>query len=68
MLLEPAVFPTMKQHHEVKRTFFGEIVQMKWDRTVPVFRCMVIEAVMSQYCGFNSAGRVVRPLTFHELR
>jgi hypothetical protein len=58
----------MKQHHKVKGMFFGEIIQMKWDRTVLVFRCMVIEAVMSQYCGFNSAGRVVRPLIFHVLR
>jgi hypothetical protein len=68
LLLEPAVCPTTKQHHKVKGIFFGEIVQMKWDGTVPEFSCMVIEAVMSRYCGFNSAGRVVRPLTFHELR
>jgi hypothetical protein len=52
-LLEPAACPTHGDHHEVERTIFGEIVQMKKDRTVPIFKCMVIESVMSQYCGFN---------------
>jgi hypothetical protein len=65
---EPAACPTNKDHHEVERTIFGEIVQMKKDRTEPVFRCMVIESVMSQYCGFNSAGGVVRYITFREPR
>jgi hypothetical protein len=41
---------------------------MKKDRTVPVFRCTVIESVMSQYCGFNSASGVVLYLTFREPR
>jgi hypothetical protein len=36
-LLEPAACPTREDHHEVERTIFGEIVQMKKDRTVPVF-------------------------------
>jgi hypothetical protein len=67
-LLEPAACPTNEDHHEVERTIFGEIVQMKKDRTVPVFRCMVIESVMSQYCGFNSAGGVVWYITFREPR
>jgi hypothetical protein len=67
-LLESAACPTHEDHHEVERTIFGEIVQMKKDRTLPVFRCMVIESVMSQYCGFNSAGGVVRYITFREPR
>jgi hypothetical protein len=67
-LLEPAACPTREDHHEVERTIFGEIVQMKKDRTVPFFRCTVIESVMSQYCGFNSASGVVRYITFQELR
>ncbi len=67
-LLEPAACPTREDHHEVERTIFGEIVQMKKDRTVPVFRCTVIEFVMSQYCEFNSAGGVVRYITFREPR
>jgi hypothetical protein len=66
--LEPSACPTHEDHHEVERTIFGEIVQMKKDRTVPVFRCMVIESVMSQYCRFNSAGVVVRYITFREPR
>ncbi len=67
-LLEPATCPTHDVHHEVERTIFVETVRMKKDRTVPVFRCTVIESVMSQYCGFNSAGGVVRYITFREPR
>jgi hypothetical protein len=48
-LMEPAACPTTEDHHEVERTIFREIVQMKKDRTVRVFRCTVIESVMSQY-------------------
>ncbi len=65
-LLEPAACPTTQHHHKVERTIFTEIIQMKQDRMVPVFRCSVIESVMSQYCGFNSAGGVVRYITFRE--
>jgi hypothetical protein len=36
-LLEPVVCPTMEYHHEVERTIFDEIVQMKKDQTMPVF-------------------------------
>jgi hypothetical protein len=35
-LLEPATCPTTEDHHEVERTIFSEIVQMKKDRTKPV--------------------------------
>jgi hypothetical protein len=38
-LLEPAACPTTKDHHEVERTIFGEIVQTKRDWTVPVICC-----------------------------
>jgi hypothetical protein len=64
--LEPAACPTTQHHHKVERTIFAEIIQMKQDRMVPVFRCSVIESLMSQYCGFNSAGGVVRYITFRE--
>jgi hypothetical protein len=40
---------------------------MKSDPTVPVFRCTVV-SVMSQHCGFNSVGGVLRYLTFKEPR
>jgi hypothetical protein len=46
-LLEPAACPTTQRHHKVERTIFAEIIQMKQDRMVPVFRCSVIESVMS---------------------
>ncbi len=48
---EPAVCPSVMPYHTVKRTIFGEIVQIKSDRMVPVYRCKVKESVMSQYCG-----------------
>jgi hypothetical protein len=67
-LLKPAACRATEDHHEVERTIFGEIVQMKNDQTVPVFHCTLIESVMSQYCRFNSAGGVVRYLTFREPR
>ncbi len=67
-LLEAATCPTTEDHHKVERTIFGEIVQMKKDRTVPVLCCTVIESVMSQYIGFNSADGVVLYLTFREMR
>jgi hypothetical protein len=54
--------------HKVERTIFGEIVQMKRDRTMPVFHCMVIESMMSQHCGFNSAGDGIQYINFRELR
>jgi hypothetical protein len=38
-LLEPAACPSATPHHAVERTIFGEIVQIKSERRVPVFRC-----------------------------
>jgi hypothetical protein len=67
-LLGPAAFFTTEDHHEVEWTILGEIVQMKRNCTMPVFCCTVIESVMNQYCGFNSAGGVVHYLTFREPR
>ena len=52
----------------MERTIYGEIVQIKTERRVPVYRCAVIETVVSQYCGFLSAGGVVRYLKFREPR
>ena len=57
-LLQPAECPTATPVHEVERTIFGEIVQIKGERTVPIFRCRVTESIVSQYCGFLSAGGV----------
>ena len=39
-LLEPAACPTTTSHHSVERTIFGEIVHIKTERRVPVYRCL----------------------------
>jgi hypothetical protein len=41
-LLEPSACPISKHHHEFQRIIFGEIVQVKKDRKVPVFCYMII--------------------------
>jgi hypothetical protein len=51
---------------EVETTVYEEIVQNKQDRMIPVFRCLVIETVVSQYCRhFPSAG-ITRYIQFRE--
>jgi hypothetical protein len=67
-LLEPADCPSVTPHHAVERTIFGEIVKIKSERRVPVFRCKKIVTITSQYCGFLSAGGIVRYLKFLEPR
>jgi hypothetical protein len=47
---------------------YGEIVQIKQDRMIPVFRCIVIKTVISQYCGMFSAAGVARYVRFRELK
>jgi hypothetical protein len=42
---------------KIKTTMYGEIVQMKQDWIISVFRFQVIETIVSQYCGhWSSAG------------
>jgi hypothetical protein len=53
-LLEPATCPSSSPQYAVERTSFVEIVQIKSERRVPVFRCRGMETVMSQYCGLLS--------------
>jgi hypothetical protein len=48
-LLEPDTCVNMGKEGEVETTVYGEIVQIKQDRMIPVFRCIVIETVISQY-------------------
>jgi hypothetical protein len=55
-------------HHAVERSIFGEILQTKSERRVPVFWCKVIKTVTSQYCRFLSAVGVVRYLKFREAK
>ena len=60
-LLEPEPCGDGRQH-EIERTLFGEIVQMKKERLVQVTRCVVFETITSQYCGWQSRAGVVRYL------
>jgi hypothetical protein len=59
-LLELDAWANMGKEGEVETTVYGEIVQIKQDRIIPVFRCIVIETIISQYCGMFSAAGVAR--------
>jgi hypothetical protein len=67
-LLEPDACANMDKEGEVETTVYGEIVQIKQDRMIPVFRCIVVETLLSQYCGMFSAARVARYIRFRELK
>jgi hypothetical protein len=58
----------MGKDGEVETTVYGEIVQIKQDRMIPVFRCVVVETLVAQYCGMFSAAGVKRYIRFRELR
>jgi hypothetical protein len=58
----------MGRDGEVETTVYGEIVQIKQDRMIPVFRCTVIETLVAQYCGMFSAAGVTRYLKFRKLK
>ncbi len=63
-LLEPDACANMGKEGEV----YGEIVQIKQDRMIPVFRCIVVETLISQYCGMFLATGVTRYIRFRELK
>ncbi len=67
-LLEPDACANMGRDGEVETTVYWEIVQIKQDRMIPVFRCTVIETLVAQYCGMFSAAGVTRYLKFRELK
>jgi hypothetical protein len=67
-LLEPDACANMGKEGEVETTVYGEIVQIKQDRMILVFQCIVIETVISQYCGMFSAAGVARYIRFREPR
>jgi hypothetical protein len=67
-LLEPDACANMGKEGEVDMTVYGEIVQIKQDRMIPVFRCIVIETLISQYCGMFSAAGIARYIRFWEPR
>lgn len=65
-LIEPEACTAAVDERNFVRTVFGEVVQLKQERHVPVFRCQVIESTFSQYCGMFSAAGVTRYLKFRE--
>ncbi len=67
-LLEPDACASMGRDGEVETTVYGEIVQIKQDRMIPVFRCTVVETLVVQYCGMFSAAGVTRYIRFRELK
>jgi hypothetical protein len=67
-LLELDACANMGKEGEVETTMYGEIVQIKQDRMIPVFRCIVVETLVAQYCGMFSAAGVTRYIRFRELK
>jgi hypothetical protein len=67
-LLEPDACANMGKDGEVETAVYGEIVQIKQDRMIPVFRCTVIETLVAQYCRMFSAAGVTWYLKFRELK
>jgi hypothetical protein len=67
-LLEPDACANMDRDEEVETTVYSEIVQIKQDRMIPVFRCVVVETLVAQYCGMFSAAGVTRYIRFRELK
>jgi hypothetical protein len=65
-LLEPDACANMGKEGEVETTMYREIVQIKQDRMIPVFRCVVIETIVSQYCRHFSSAVVTRYIGFRE--
>ncbi len=65
-LLEPDACTNTGKEGEVETTVYGEIMQIKQDRMIPVFRCLVIETIVSQYCGHFSSAGVTRYIRFRE--
>jgi hypothetical protein len=67
-LLEPDTCANMGKDGEVETFAYREVAQVKQDRMIPVFRCMVIETLVAQNCGMFSAAGVKRYIRFRELR
>jgi hypothetical protein len=67
-LLEPDACANMGRDGEVETTVYGEIVQIKQDRMIPVFRCVVVKTLVAQYCGMFLTAGVTRYIRFRELK
>ncbi len=55
-LLEPDAFTASEGNGEVETVVYVEIMLMEQDRTIPIFRCQVVETIVSQYCEHWSYG------------
>jgi hypothetical protein len=67
-LLEPDACANMGKDGEVETTVYSEIVQIKQDRMIPVFRCVVVETLVAQYCGMFLAAGITQYIRFRELK
>jgi hypothetical protein len=67
-LLEPDACANIGKDGKVETSVYGEVAQVKQDRMIPVYRCMVVETLEAQYCGTFSADGVKRYIRFRELR
>jgi hypothetical protein len=65
-LLEPDACTMSDRNGEIKTVVYREILQMKQDGIIPIFRCQVIETIVSQYCGHWSLAGVTRYIWFRE--
>ncbi len=65
-LLKPDTCVNTGKEGGEETTVYGEIIQIKQDRMIPVFRCLVIETIISQYCGHCSSAGVTRYIRFRE--
>ncbi len=61
-LLEPDACTNMGKEGEVETTVYGEIVQIKQDRMIPVFRCIVVETIAVLRSVLGSWGREIHPV------
>jgi hypothetical protein len=65
-LLEPTPCPKTESLFKVERSVWGEVVQLKRERAISIFRCQVLETRVSQFCGWDSQGGVMRFLKYRE--
>jgi hypothetical protein len=64
--LEPAMCAVSDKTGEIETAVYREIVQIKQDRIMPIFRCQVIETIVSQYCGHWSSAGITKYIQFQE--
>jgi hypothetical protein len=65
-LLEPDACADTDSNGEIETVVYGEIVQMKQDRVIPIFTCQVVETIVLQYCRHLSSAGVTRYTWFRE--